>query len=639
MKLRSTIVISANSVWNLVNFRHGLIEALTAAGFGVTALAPADHAALLPPGVKHHAVPMDRSGMNPLRDLKLIFSYVRAFRAVRPAACLSFTIKPNIYGALAARLAGVPSLPNVSGLGTAFINDGLLSRFVTRLYRAAFRTSPIVFFQNPDDLAMFVARKIVTAAQARLLPGSGINLDAFIPAAPPDGSPTFLLIARLLGDKGVREFADAARLLKPEFPDARFQLLGPIDAGNRTAIDPAELRRWVDQGIVEYLGESTDVRPFISRASAVVLPSYREGVPRTLLEAAAMARPMVATDVPGCREIVVEGVTGLLCEARSASSLASAMRRMIDLQPADRAAMGEAARHRVETQFNEKIVVDSYLRALRELGLCPESGVSIFNFSGKSRAVAAGPAGTRAYVVGDIHGRLDLLDQLLGSIEAELEQATAAKVLLIFLGDLIDRGPDSRGVVDRLRNYRRSGVKTVFLAGNHEEVLLRILDGETGLIRSWLTFGGAEFLASYGANPRAIAAMSERRAFDAISAAIPPEHVDFIKGFSDTLRFGDYLFVHAGIRPGLDLSLQSQTDLRWIRQPFLDDESDHGFVVVHGHTISDAVDERPNRIGIDTGAYRSGILTAMAIEGEQRWLLDTRCATATAAAETTDALI
>jgi serine/threonine protein phosphatase 1 len=233
------------------------------------------------------------------------------------------------------------------------------------------------------------------------------------------------------------------------------------------------------------------------------------------------------------------------------------------------------------------------------------------------------PRGYRAYAVGDIHGRLDLLDRLLAAIEQDLERRPARKALLVFLGDLIDRGPDSRGVVERLRTYRHEGLRPYFLAGNHEEVLLRLLSGERGILDSWLKYGGAECLQSYGRDPATLAGQNERTAIAMVKDAIPGDHVRFIGSFADTLRLGDYLFVHAGIRPGLDLSLQNQSDLRWIRSQFLDHEDDHGFVVVHGHTISDGVDERPNRIGIDTGAYRTGTLTALAMEGEERWTLDT----------------
>jgi glycosyltransferase involved in cell wall biosynthesis len=265
-------------------------------------------------------------------------------------------------------LAGVPAIANVSGLGTAFIRGGTFARFVSALYRLAFARSHMVFFQNPDDRDLFLERGIVPNEKARLLPGSGIDLDRFRPAEPlAPGPPTFLFIGRLLADKGVREFVEAAAMTKARYPDAKFQLLGGLDPQNRTAVPDDELRGWIAGGAVEYLGPTDDVRPYIAKASAVVLPSYREGLPRSLLEGGAMARPLIATDVPGCREVVKGGVTGLLCEARSASSLAAAMARFADMDVDRRQALGNAARAKVATEFNESAVIDAYLEVLRPL--------------------------------------------------------------------------------------------------------------------------------------------------------------------------------------------------------------------------------------------------------------------------------
>lgn len=247
----------------------------------------------------------------------------------------------------------------------------------------------------------------------------------------------------------------------------------------------------------------------------------------------------------------------------------------------------------------------------------------MFRSAPQSGVQPVGARGYRAYVIGDVHGRLDLLKDLLAKIHAELDRDRPPKCLLVFVGDLIDRGPNSAQVIERLRTYNRRGVQPVFLLGNHEEVLLRILRGEAGLITKWRWFGGAECLQSYGINPDVVAACSDEEALETIRAAIPSSHVAFIESFADSCRFGDYLFVHAGIRPGVDFDQQSQSDLRWIREPFLNDTRDHGFVVVHGHTITDSVEQRPNRIGIDTGAYKTNVLTALAIDGADRWLLDT----------------
>jgi glycosyltransferase involved in cell wall biosynthesis len=225
-----------------------------------------------------------------------------------------------------------------------------------------------VFFQNDEDRQLFVRNKLVREGKARLLPGSGIDLERFAPAPPrdADAAPTFLLIARLLRDKGVIEYVEAARLVRREVPEARFQLLGFLDVENRTAVSRAEVQGWQAEGLVEYLGASDDVRPAIAAADCVVLPSYREGLPRTLLEGAALARPLIATDVPGCRQVVDEGMNGFLCEVRNPRSLADAMLRMIRLSSAERAAMGAAGRAKMERDYDEKLVIGRYLDAIAE---------------------------------------------------------------------------------------------------------------------------------------------------------------------------------------------------------------------------------------------------------------------------------
>lgn len=365
-----TIVLSANSDWNIANFRTGLIRALRGAGYEPAVLAPFDPAAdrrMRELDVERIEVKIDRSGINPLADLRLLSEYRKLLKRLRPAAYLGYTIKPNIYGSMAAASLGIPAIPNVSGLGTAFIRAGPLQQIVTRLYRMAFRRAPAVFFQNGEDRQLFVDRHIVRADQAQVLPGSGVDLKRFAPAPVMDGPPVFLLVGRLLRDKGVIEFLEAARQLRVVLPDARFQLLGPIDDGNRTAVARVELDHWAAEGVVEYLGTTDDVRPFIAAATAVVLPSYREGLPRSLLEAAAMARPLIAADVPGCRDVVEDGVNGYLCAVRDANSLASAMLRLAGLPGERRLAMGEAARRTVQERFSEKLVLTAYLDTLARL--------------------------------------------------------------------------------------------------------------------------------------------------------------------------------------------------------------------------------------------------------------------------------
>jgi serine/threonine protein phosphatase 1 len=235
----------------------------------------------------------------------------------------------------------------------------------------------------------------------------------------------------------------------------------------------------------------------------------------------------------------------------------------------------------------------------------------------------AGPRGRRAYAIGDVHGCLDLLDRLLSRIESEIEADPHPKTSIVFLGDVVDRGPASAEVIERLRTYTNPHATAHFIMGNHEEVMLRVIDGEADMLPSWLRFGGSATLRSYGLDPRTLAKQPKEEVVAVIRDTIPDTHREFLASFADSISFGDYLFVHAGIRPGVDLAEQSQSDLRWIRDPFLDDLTDHGFIVVHGHTISNNVDVTSNRIGIDTGAYSTGVLTALAIEGSRRWFVQT----------------
>lgn len=367
--MNKTVVLSANATWNILNFRAGLIRRLQEAGWGVVAVAPADGAAerLAELGVRHVPIAMDNMGSSPRRDLRLAFDYWRILRRERPAAFLGWTIKPNVYGSLAAHALGIPVVNNVSGLGTAFIRRTLLTSVVSALYRLAFRRSSTVFFQNAEDRALFVADRLVRPEKAQLLPGSGIDLGRFVPGEGerrPDAPFVFLLVARLLRDKGVVEYVDAARLVRAIHTDVRFRLLGFLDVANRSAVTREEVEAWVEEGVIDYLGQADDVRPIMAEADCVVLPSYREGMPRTLLEASALAKPLIATDVPGCREIARAGENAFLAQVGDARSLADAMLALLALPPTEREGMGARGRLIAEREFDERIVGDRYLAAL-----------------------------------------------------------------------------------------------------------------------------------------------------------------------------------------------------------------------------------------------------------------------------------
>lgn len=363
------VLMTANAAWNIWHFRRSLVAALQSDGHSITVLAPPDDSVpdLARLGCRFLPLKMSVKGVNPLEDLRLLRRFRDCFSAERPDVVLSYTIKNNVFGAMAADAFGVPFLPNVTGLGTAFLSGGLMHTIAEQLYRRAFRARKVIFFQNEDDQALFLARGLATAQQSRLLPGDGIDLNRFAPTPLPPSNepPVFLMIARLLRDKGVVEFAEAARKIRQTRPMVRFQLLGAIGVENRSAINDATLRAWVDAGDVEYLGTTDDVRPSIAAATCVVLPSYREGAPRTLIEAAAMARPIIATDVPGCRAVLDAGVTGFFCEARSAESLAEAVGTFLKLPYGDRKEMGLQGRAKMEREFDEALVLTAYRSAIR----------------------------------------------------------------------------------------------------------------------------------------------------------------------------------------------------------------------------------------------------------------------------------
>jgi serine/threonine protein phosphatase 1 len=244
----------------------------------------------------------------------------------------------------------------------------------------------------------------------------------------------------------------------------------------------------------------------------------------------------------------------------------------------------------------------------------------------------SGPPGSRAYAIGDIHGRLDLLEDLLSQIERDNERRGPARTFLVFLGDLVDRGPDSRGVIDRLVSRPPTFARPVFIKGNHEEFFLRVLDGEEDTVVDWLTYGGYQCCESYGVSQGWTLNSTAREIQQRLADSVPSSHREFLENMADSFQFGDYIFVHAGLRPGVPIEAQSSKDLRWIREGFLDDSSDHGVMVVHGHTIVDSPEQHSNRIALDTGAYRSGVLTALGLEGQDRWFLTARDASSSAAA-------
>ncbi len=355
------LVMLASHAPSLVNFRGPLIAELIRRGWRVTAVAPdfdeATRSALTALGAHCADVPMGRTGMNPLSDLAYRKSLIALFKREQPDVLLAYTIKPIIWGLLAARAVGIRRcIALITGLGYAFTDGvkGGLTRVVagamaSNLYRLALGRADRVLFQNPDDRDLFLERGLLRdRGQIAVVDGSGVDL-AHYPPAPLPAEPNFLMIGRLLGAKGVREYAAAALALKARFPQARFQLVGWRDPGPDT-VGEDELKSWIDGGI-EHLGRLADVRPAIAAARIYVLPSYREGTPRSVLEAMAMGRPVITTDAPGCRETVVDGVNGLLVPPGNAVALEAAMERLL-LEPELAEAMGRASLDRVRARYD-----------------------------------------------------------------------------------------------------------------------------------------------------------------------------------------------------------------------------------------------------------------------------------------------
>lgn len=376
------VMIALNTAWNLVNFRAGLIRALVARGYEVIAVAPFDDYAvhLEALGCRYIPLPMDNKGTHPGRDALLLWRFWRLLRRERPAVFLGYTVKPNLYGSLAAHCLRIPVVNNIAGLGAVFIRVNWLTRLVRRMYRVALSRSAKVFFQNEDDRNTFVQSGLVCHKKTDRLPGSGVDLERFSDQAVTINAPrldcgiqeqeaepppiTFLLAARMLWDKGVGEYVEAARVLKQRSLNARFCLLGFLEVENPAAISRAQMDAWVSEGVVDYLGVSDDIRPYLAAADCVVLPSYREGVPRILLEAAAMGCPIVTTDAVGCRDVVEHDVNGLLCRSCDATDLANKLENMMALTPEARIEMGRLGRLKIEQQFDEQIVINKYLRSI-----------------------------------------------------------------------------------------------------------------------------------------------------------------------------------------------------------------------------------------------------------------------------------
>lgn len=374
------IVLFANTEWYLYNFRRSLALALRDAGYEVLLVSPPGPYGekLRQLGFRWIPAPMERRSLNPLRELALVLWLKRLFAQEQVDLVHSFTIKCAVYGSLAARLAGIPARVNaVAGMGYVFTSEDLKARLLRPIVRSLMRLAldgqgARLILQNPDDVALFERARLVDAGLVRLIPGSGVDCRRFVPKDGKTRGGRFrvLLAARLLWDKGLAEYVDAARQLLLDGRDIEFLLAGDPDLGNPAAVPESSVRAWVGEGLLQWLGHVDDMAALFQTVDAVVLPSYREGLPKGLIEAGASGLPLVTTDVPGCREVVTDGVDGLLVPVKNGEALAHAIARLHD-DPLLGSRLGAAAREKALTEFDEQIVIERTISVYREFVVGP----------------------------------------------------------------------------------------------------------------------------------------------------------------------------------------------------------------------------------------------------------------------------
>jgi glycosyltransferase involved in cell wall biosynthesis len=364
-----TVAIILNTSWNIYNFRLALIRELRHKGYKVVLIAPRDEysSKLEEEGFLYYDIKMNNKGVNPFEDLSLIYDFYKLYQEIKPDILLNYTIKPNIYSSLAAKILGIPVINNITGLGTVFLNNNISSHIARWLYKVSLRNNSVVF-QNRDDMRLFIEQKLLEEKSVTLIPGSGIDTERFQSKGSITNNKkfTFLMIARLIKDKGINEYIEAIRRIRQSnnHENCTFKILGSLYLSNPTAVSQQELDSWIEEGLIEYLGHSDSVQEEIDKVDCVVLPSYREGLSRVLLEASSMAKPIITTDVPGCRDVVDSGVNGYLVEVKNSEALANAMKKMLLLPTEKLMRMGEEGRKKVIANFSQQKVIDKYLALL-----------------------------------------------------------------------------------------------------------------------------------------------------------------------------------------------------------------------------------------------------------------------------------
>jgi glycosyltransferase involved in cell wall biosynthesis len=363
------ILFSSNIIWSVYNFRFNLLKSLQADGHEIFVVASPDEYAdkLTSEGFYVEELQINNNRINPLEDFFLIFKYYRVYKKIGPAIICHNAIKPNIYGTIAAGILNIPVVNNISGLGTLFIKTNFISRIAKFLYKISQKKATRIFFQNNDDFELFVRSNLVDRYKCSVIPGSGVDTGKFIPSKSINTTKKkfeFMFVGRLLFDKGIGEYFEASKIIKQKYENVICSVLGPFYKDNSSSVSLSQLNYWIDNGIVNYLGSSDNVELVMARADCIVLPSYREGMSKVLLEASSMGIPIITTDVPGCRDVVINNVTGLICRLKDSSDLAVKMELMVKIEKKTRNEMGMKGRERIIEKFDEQIIIDHYKSAL-----------------------------------------------------------------------------------------------------------------------------------------------------------------------------------------------------------------------------------------------------------------------------------
>lgn len=365
--LKKRILLLENTFYTVLSLRMELMNFLESNGYEVIVLSTGpeeDMKTLADRGFQSHDI--GSVVLNPIKAVLFISNLIHKIKYLNPVAIISFTIRPNIFGSLVARFLGIPIISNVTGTGPLTEDKSWLYKLIRLMYKFAFKKNKTVFFQNDEDMLYFLQNKFVSINQAKLLPGSGVDTEYYYPREKQSTNFSFLMISRLIRDKGVMEYVEAARHLKRKCPEIEFKLLGPFwtQSVGKNTIKKREVEAWVSNGLINYLGYSLDIRPVIQEANCVVLPSYREGCSNVLMQSASMSKPLITADVTGCHNLVEHGNTGLICQVRNADDLAEKMLKMYQLSEFEQLEMGRKGREKMILEYQKRIVLEAYRREL-----------------------------------------------------------------------------------------------------------------------------------------------------------------------------------------------------------------------------------------------------------------------------------